>query len=154
MNGFFSGDKKYSEIRVLVIEDEPHIRLIIISLLRQIGYRKIDEASDGTSGMRAFLHMRPDVVLCDIHMEPVNGLEFLRKVRSLPNEEYSEVPVVFLTSDKQKDTVLNARDLHVDGYLAKPVSQKKLAERLDAVLVRPKSTARKADTHWVEKDKS
>lgn len=130
-----TGDEaKYGAIRVLVLEDESHIRQIICRLLRQIGFRLIDEAADGEAGFRELIRTRPQVILCDIHMEPVDGLTFLKKLRSLSKREIADLPVIFLTADTQSDTVVAAKESRVDGYLAKPVSPKALKERIDAVL--------------------
>lgn len=125
----------YENLRALVLEDEAYIRQIILRLLRQIGFRLINEAANGADGFREILRVRPDVILCDIHMEPVDGIAFLRRLRTLDFEPLATVPVIFLTSDKQHDTVMAAKELRVDGYLAKPVSVKTLKERIDHVLL-------------------
>lgn len=126
----------YESIRVLVLEDEGHIRQIITSLLRQLGFRHIHEASDGGEGFKELVRVRPEVVLCDIHMKPVDGLEFLSKLRRLGNPVIAETPVLFLTADMQQQTVLTAKKLNVDGYLVKPVSHASLKQRLDTVFQR------------------
>lgn len=130
----FDSANDYEELRVLVIEDEDHIRRIICRLLRQIGFQYLTEARDGMEGLKEALRVRPAVILCDIHMDIMNGLEFLEKLRGLRQEDLSELPVIFLTADTQRDTVMAAKDLRVDGYLAKPVSPKALKDRIDAVL--------------------
>jgi len=126
----------YESKRILVIEDEAHIRQIICRLLRQIGYRLINEASDGSEGFKTLLRVQPDVILCDVHMEPVNGIMFLRKLRGLSQPKYASQPVIFLTGDQESTTVIAAKDLRVDGYLVKPVSLNALKDRIDAVLMR------------------
>ena len=126
----------YENVRVLVLEDELHIRRIICRLLREIGFRLVDEASNGSDGFRELLRVRPNVVLCDIHMDHGDGMDFLRRLRALDHPELAHIPVVFLTADTNRETVLAARDLRVDGYLAKPISLTALKERVDAVLRR------------------
>ena len=126
----------YETTRILVIEDEIHIRKIICRLLRQIGYRLIDEAADGSEGFKTLLRVQPDVILCDIHMEPVDGITFLRKLRALSQPKYAAQPVNFLTGDTDSTTVIAAKDLRVDGYLVKPVSLNALKDRIEAVLSR------------------
>lgn len=130
----FSESSAYENIRILVLEDETHIRQIICRLLRQIGFRLITEVGNGADGLREMLRVRPQVMLCDIHMEPIDGIAFLKKVRALGHPEFSRIPVIFLTADTARDTVVAAKDLRVDGYLAKPVSMKSLKERIDHVL--------------------
>jgi len=133
MSQFIEGSQ-YEPIRILVLEDEVHIRQIICRLLRQIGFRLITEAGNGADGFKELLRVRPHVILCDIHMEPIDGITFLRKLRALGHPELSRTPVIFLTADTNRDTVVAAKDLRVDGYLAKPVSQKSLRDRIDHVL--------------------
>lgn len=130
-----SDDKaRYEKIRVLLIEDESYTRHVIEGLLRQIGFILISEAKDGGEGFRETVRVRPQVVLCDVHMEPVDGLGYLSKLRGFANEGLAHTPVVFLTADKQQETVLSAKQLKVDGYLVKPVSLQLLKQRLDGLL--------------------
>lgn len=124
------------DYRILVIEDEEYIREIIVRLLKQMGYGHVAEAVDGESGFKEMLRTKPDLILCDIHMEPINGLEFLRRLRKLGKKELAEKPVIFLTADVQKDTVVTAVGLKVDGYLAKPVSQNALRDKITQVMIR------------------
>lgn len=128
-------DPAYSDLRVVVIEDEDYTRKIIVRGLRQIGITKIHEAREGGEGLKVVAAMRPNIVLCDIHMEPVDGLQFLRNLRSLPIPEIAMIPVVFLTADAERQTVVAARQQDVNGYLVKPVSVAQLQKRIDAVLV-------------------
>jgi two-component system chemotaxis response regulator CheY len=126
----------YEDLVVLVVEDEPQTRMLITKMLRRIGLVWIKEAQDGLSGFSEALQSRPNLVLCDIHMEPGDGFEFLKRLRDLGDPVLSRTPVVFLTADSERDAVLAARDLHVDGYLLKPVRLWDLKARLDALLKR------------------
>jgi len=125
---------RYKDLRILVIEDEYYTRHMITSLLRQIGFEHINEAKDGGDGFKETVRVRPQVVLCDVHMESVDGLGYLSKLRRFANTAIAETPVLFLTADHQQETVLSAKQLKVDGYLVKPVSLQLLKQRLDGVL--------------------
>jgi two-component system chemotaxis response regulator CheY len=129
----------YDLKRVLVLEDETHIRRIIVRLLREIGFDTIYEASDGIDGMKELLRVRPDLILCDIHMEPMGGMKFLETVRNLKTSDVANLPVIFLTADAEVDTVLKAKELRVDGYIAKPVSLAHLKIKIDTVLAEHKA---------------
>ncbi|WP_193187789.1 response regulator [Nisaea sediminum] len=133
------GKSEYDLKRVLVLEDEIHIRRIIVRLLREIGFDTIYEASDGIDGMKELLRVRPDLILCDIHMEPMGGLKFLQTVRNLKTSDAADLPVIFLTADAEVDTVLKAKELRVDGYIAKPVSLAHLKSKIDTVLAEHKA---------------
>lgn len=123
----------YRTLRVLVLEDENYTRRIICGLLRQLGFHMIDEASDGGIGLTTFLAHKPDFVLCDVHMEPVDGMTFLIQVRSLDTPQ-AHTPIVFLTGDAAHETVVSAKALQADGYLVKPISLNALRQRVDVVI--------------------
>jgi two-component system, chemotaxis family, chemotaxis protein CheY len=124
----------YEQLVVLIVEDEVHTRTVIKSLLRRIGIRSIVEAADGKAGLDEVLRARPTIVFCDVHMAPVDGLTFLKMLRQTKIESMRRTPVVFLTADAQRDTVMFAKEYQVNGYLVKPVSLGDLKSRIDAVL--------------------
>jgi len=123
----------YEKLKVLIIEDEVHTRSIIRSQLLNLGVRDISEAGDGKTGMLQVVRARPHVILCDVHMEPMDGLEFLRTLRALKVETVRNIPVIFLTADAQADTVLFAKEHAVSGYLVKPVSVAQLKTHIDPI---------------------
>jgi two-component system chemotaxis response regulator CheY len=125
---------RYKDLRILLIEDESYTRHMISGLLRQIGFQHINEAKEGGDGFKETVRIRPQVVLCDVHMEPMDGLGYLGMLRAFKGADISATPVIFLTADKQQETVVSAKQLKVDGYLVKPVSLQALKQRLDAVL--------------------
>jgi two-component system chemotaxis response regulator CheY len=126
--------KRLDQISVLIIEDETHTRHTIRSQLRQIGVRHIAEASDGERGILELIRARPDIVLCDVHMEPVGGREFLERVRANQLAAIKWTPIIFLTADAEKETVLFAKDHQVTGYLVKPINANQLKERISLAL--------------------
>jgi two-component system chemotaxis response regulator CheY len=128
----------YRRLKVLLVEDEFHTRTIIKSLLRQIGVDLIIEAANGRDGLVEVLREEPHIVLCDIHMKPINGLEFLQKLREIEGGMAKSTPVVFLTSDAQRDTVLFAKEHAVNGYIVKPPSAASLKAHLDPIAARLK----------------
>jgi two-component system chemotaxis response regulator CheY len=125
---------RYKDLRILLIEDESYTRHMIGGLLRQIGFQHVNEAKEGGDGFKETIRTRPQVVLCDVHMEPMDGLGYLGMLRGFKNQDIAATPVIFLTADKQQETVVSAKQLKVDGYLVKPVSLQTLKQRLDALL--------------------
>lgn len=124
----------YAMTSILVVEDDKHTRSLIRRMLLQIGIRSVTEAEDGQSGYIEVLRTRPSLVFCDVHMEPVDGREFLRQVRTSKMPGIASTKVVFLTGDAQRDTVLFAKEHAINGYLVKPVSPTDLKSRIDALL--------------------
>ncbi len=127
-------DPRYERHTIAVIEDENHTRAIIRGLLKQLGVRSIVEAADGGVGLKEVIRSRPSVVLCDIHMEPVDGLTFVFNLRHFAVPAIAKIPVIMLTADAQRETVEAARDSQIHGYIVKPVSLTTLKQRLDKVL--------------------
>lgn len=124
----------YAQLSILLVEDDAHTRSLIRRMLLQLGVRSIAEAEDGQSGYLELLRTRPDLVFCDVHMAPVDGRAFLHKLRVSPLAGIAHTPVVFLTGDAQRDTVIFAKEHAINGYLVKPVSPADLKSRIDAAL--------------------
>jgi two-component system chemotaxis response regulator CheY len=124
----------YPKIGVLVVEDDSFTRALIRRMLNQIGVISVTEAADGDNGYREVLRVRPHVVFCDVDMQPTGGRAFLTKVRESAMTDVARTPVVFLTADAQRDTVLFAKAHQVSGYLVKPVSINDLKTRIDTAL--------------------
>jgi two-component system chemotaxis response regulator CheY len=131
-----SEEKKttYGDVKVLIVEDEAHTRGVIRGMLRQMGIYTVMEAGDGKAGLTEIARTRPTLVLCDIHMQPVDGRQFLKMVRATKVEWVRNIPVIFLTADAKPETVKVAKELNVDGYLVKPVTVVDLKARIDSVL--------------------
>jgi two-component system chemotaxis response regulator CheY len=142
----------YNELTVLVIEDEPNTRLMIKRLLLQMGIISVVEAGDGGAGLEEALRTRPTIILCDVHMVPVGGLEFLKTLRRHKVRSIATIPVIFLTADALQDTVLFAKEHNVNGYLVKPISLSALQSRIDAVLQGPPETAISFPPRTVKRD--
>ena len=126
----------YEGISVLIVDDEEFAREIVRKLLVRIGIRRIHEAPDGKSGLLELLRVKPSIVLCDVHMTPVDGRQFLKTLRESKVSRVAATPVIFLTADALPDTVQFAKDHSANGYLVKPVSQVQLKQRVDAVVAK------------------
>ncbi len=130
-----AGDEdRYKGVSVLIVEDEETTRASIRSQLRQIGIQTILDAADGKAGLNELARTRPTLVLCDVHMKPVDGRQFLKMVRTTKVDWVKNIPIIFLTADANPDTVAFAKEFHVNGYMVKPVSVNDLKTRIDAVL--------------------
>jgi DNA-binding response OmpR family regulator len=115
---------------VLVVDDEPNIADLIELYLRRDGYRVVKAAS-GDDGLRAVQEHRPRLVVLDVGLPDMDGLEVCRRLRST-----SAIPVIFLTArDTEVDRVLGL-ELGADDYVTKPFSPAELVARVKAVLRR------------------
>lgn len=124
----------YEQFTILVIEDQPFVRRTIIQILTQIGFRRIAEADNGESGMQECVRTNPDIIVCDIDMKPVSGLQFLEMLRGSYDVRNNRTPVVFLTNHTESEIVKKAMSLGVNGFVVKPPSVGALKERVDRLL--------------------
>ena len=127
-------ERNYSKLKVLIIDDQPFLRSIIKRLLQQLGFNMIEEAEDGASGIEAHNRQLPDLIICDIEMEPVDGLVFLQTLREDKDTKKSDAKVIFLTQHADSDIVTKAQALKVDAFVIKPPSFDKLRDRVAYVL--------------------
>jgi two-component system, chemotaxis family, chemotaxis protein CheY len=133
----------WPKLKVLIVEDEDYTRNLTAQILRNIGVRSITEARDGKAGLLQVVRTRPDIVLCDVHMEPLDGIGFLMGLREIKVQGVDATRVVMLTADANKDTVMLARTQAVVSYLVKPVSLLQLKEKMMAeILSDPELQAR------------
>lgn len=121
-------------LRVLLVEDQPYMRQIIRQTLERLGVQNVYEAEDGGEALKMTVRLRPDIVLCDVHMEPMSGVDYLAKLRVFKNDEIANTPVVFLTADAGEATVMQGKKHRVNGYIVKPTSAGKLIENINRLL--------------------
>ena len=120
-------------MRVLVIDDDPHIRAALRRLLVAKYHAEVAEASDGMIGLQCLLDYQFDLVLLDLHMRTMDGMETLRAIRRSPKQ--GSMPVMMLTGDSDESVVGDAKALGVGAFLVKPVDATILFERIDAALL-------------------
>jgi CheY-like chemotaxis protein len=118
--------------RVLVVDDDPFMRTTIKAVLRVINRFIVAEADNGDVALGLLAEFKPDVVLCDVAMPRMDGLEFVAQLRN--------TPVIMLTGESQQATVLAAERLRVSGYVIKPVSPKLLGAQLQRILANAPAT--------------
>jgi DNA-binding response OmpR family regulator len=117
--------------RILVVDDEPHIRRILTALLGMEGF-EVKLARDGTEGLKAWTNHVFDLVILDLVMPGASGLEVLAKIRSDP--ERGATPVIILTAKGQDTDRQAALAGGADDFLTKPFSPKKLVARIREIL--------------------
>lgn len=120
--------------RVVVVEDEAIMRTFLLNNLRRLGIQDLYAFADGAEALREVIKLKPDLVLTDVHMQPVGGIEFVRQLRGLPNNQLKQTKVIFLSADSSMDTVGQALPLGVSGYIVKPPSLAALSAKIEAAL--------------------
>ena len=124
----------YFRKHVLVVDDEKPIRMIVSKLCQKIGFGTVTPASNGAEALTILRRARIDLVICDIEMEPVDGIQVLHEFRNTLPTSAAAAPFIFLTSHAESDIVLAAKNLGVDSYLIKPVDVVSLKNRVDQLL--------------------
>src|SRR5918992_6108463 len=115
---------------VLVIEDEATIAASIAARLRREGFR-VETAADGPSGVEASRTLRPDLVILDVMLPGMDGLEVCREI-----QRHRAVPVLMLTARDDETDILVGLGVGADDYMTKPFSPRELVARVKAVLRR------------------
>lgn len=120
---------------ILIVDDEPHIRELLAFALGKAGYATV-EAADGEAALEAIAAYRPALVVLDINMPRLNGLDVCRRIRA-----EGQLPVLLLSSrDDEIDRVLGI-ELGADDYVVKPFSPREVTARVSAILRRASAAA-------------
>lgn len=117
--------------RILVVDDEPHIRRVLSSILGNQGY-EVRTARDGQEGLNALEGTETDLVILDLMMPGASGLEILSKIRA--SADHAETPVIILTAKGQDTDREAAMAGGADDFLTKPFSPKKLLARIEEII--------------------
>ncbi len=132
--------------RILVADDDPHIREIICFALEKAGMQPV-AARDGAEALLRFDDRVPDLIVLDVGMPEMDGLEVCRRIRKT-----SEVPVLFLSArDEEIDRVIGL-EIGGDDYVTKPFSPRELVARVNAILKRVQPQATPAAGHLARGD--
>jgi DNA-binding response OmpR family regulator len=121
--------------RVLVVDDDPTVREVVVSYLKAEGY-EVREAADGEAAMSSIDTVRPDLVVLDVMLPGVDGLEVCRRVRAV-----DDVPIIMLTALGSESDRVVGLELGADDYLTKPFSPRELVLRVASILRRAGETA-------------
>ena len=124
-------------IRILVIDDQKSMRSIIRNLLSQSDIHHVMEASDGVEGWENLLDRRqpnPDVIICDLHMQNMGGMEFCNRVRLCKDEEIRGIPVLILTGEREKMPLEVAAQVGATAILGKPISAPDLCQHIESAV--------------------
>jgi len=115
---------------VLIVDDDENIREIMGLYLRKEGFNAV-EAADGVEAIRKTEQAKPDLILLDIMMPVLDGLEVCRQIR-----KFSQVPVIMLTARSEDEDRIMGLELGADDYIAKPFNPREVVARVKAVLRR------------------
>ncbi len=135
----------FENLKALIVEDNAHMRALLRALLNSVGIKEIIEASHGGSALQMLREYKSDLVLSDLAMKPMDGLEFTRQVRNSDASPNPFVPIIMITGHTEKHRVEAARDAGVTEFLAKPITAANLFARIAEIVERPRAFVRCED---------
>ena len=115
---------------MLIVEDSRNMRVILRQVLRSLGVRELKEASDGADAFTIMRNNPVDIIITDWEMSPLDGLEFVRMVRTAADSPNPFVSIIMLSAHTEVYRVFQARDAGVNEFLAKPVAPRSLYARI------------------------
>jgi two-component system chemotaxis response regulator CheY len=132
--GIIKGDAMTVDMNmsVLIVDDYKTMLRIIGNLLKQLGFKNIDEASDGTEALKKIQEKEYGLVISDWNMQPMTGLDLLKNVRQI--EKYKTLPFVMVTAESKTENVIIAKQAGVSNYIVKPFNADTLKGKLTSVL--------------------
>ncbi len=122
-----------SSKHILVVDDDAQIRQVIVRYLQIENYITY-QAQNGQAALKALNAIRPDLILSDINMPLMNGIELYKEVRK--NPQWVTIPFIFLSSNDSPEVIRMGRDLGVEDYLIKPIDPVHLTHTINARLLR------------------
>ncbi|MCB0166847.1 MAG: response regulator transcription factor [Anaerolineae bacterium] len=125
-----------NKLHILVVDDEPNIREVVELYLQREGY-EVEVAGDGATALQAIERKAPDLIVLDLMLPAINGLQITRILR----EGDYNIPIIMLTAKSEEADRITGLELGADDYVTKPFSPKELVARVKAVLRRVSSKA-------------
>jgi CheY-like chemotaxis protein len=134
MTGNGTEPRSLEGLSVLIVDDNQNMRRLLHTLLRAARITAINEAGSGKEALAILANSRTDIIITDLAMKPLNGIEFVRLLRADQANPARGVPVIMLTGYSEEAMVVKARSVGVNDFVAKPVSAKVLKERIERIV--------------------
>jgi len=124
-------------ISFLVVDDKPYMRRVIKNVLETLGAKMIEEANSGREAVNIIKQWPPDVVLTEYWLNPMNGVEMLRYLRT-DKGPLRFTPIIMVSAETRREKVIGARNAGITEYIAKPITAKGMFLRIREVIERPR----------------
>jgi len=105
-----------------------------MNILNRLGVGEVREAANGKSALAMVESFKPDIVLSDIHMSPMDGIEFVRQLRTHPNADLRKTPVLIMSADSGIDKLNESVPMGIAGYIVKPPNVVAMKTKLEQIL--------------------
>jgi two-component system chemotaxis response regulator CheY len=117
--------------RVLIVDDIPFIRSVIRDILIDDGFSVVGEASDGAQALALYKALKPDVVLLDIHMPVLDGIETLKRIKKINKE----ATIIMCSSLGDQENIINAISLGAKDFVVKPFRKERILSAIKKVIL-------------------
>ncbi len=121
-------------LKIIIVDDNQHMRQLVRQLLHAFGIRNVREAEDGASALKLLQVFEADIAICDWSMSPLDGIEFTQMARKSSDSRNPFLPIIMLTGHTEKHRVEEARDAGIDEFLSKPISASSLYGRMVSII--------------------
>jgi two-component system, chemotaxis family, chemotaxis protein CheY len=125
---------RFDLLKILLVDDNHHMRVLLTEILRAIGVRHVFEATDGAEALQLMRSQPIDIIMSDLAMQPMDGIDFVRLLRNSQDSPNPMAPVIMITGHSTMKRVNEARDVGVNEFLSKPVTAKGVLERISRVV--------------------
>ena len=129
---------RYDLLKVLLVDDNRHMRVMLSEILKAVGVRMIYEASDGAQALQMMKSQSIDIIMTDLSMQPLDGIDFVRLLRRSPDSPNQMCPVIMITGHSTVARVQEARNAGVNEFLAKPLTARGVVERITQIVENPR----------------
>jgi two-component system chemotaxis response regulator CheY len=133
---------RFDYVNILLVDDNRHMRILLSEILRAIGVRKVLEASDGAEGMHILKQFPVDIIMTDLAMAPVDGVDFIRLLRTSPTSPNPMCPVIMISGHSTLRRISEARDAGANEFLSKPVTARGVLSRVSEIIEHPRPFVR------------
>ena len=127
-----------TSVNVLVVEDNPNLRKVLVNIVKKIGFADVKEAEDGQEAWETLEAEKIGLVLADWNMPRMSGLELLQKMRD--TNKVSNIPFLMITASDTKQSILEAGKKGVDAYIIKPFSVNTISENIEEAMSKRSAT--------------
>ncbi len=131
-------DEYLTNVRILVVDDQRFARQVIRSLLGVLGCVRVTEASNGEDAWKIIQEDPPDILITDWKMEPVDGFELVKRIRTHQDNLNPFLPIIMVSAYSEATRIISARDTGINEFVMKPVSAQTLFGRLNSVIENPR----------------
>jgi two-component system chemotaxis response regulator CheY len=117
-------------VKILLVDDSTYIRTVLGSVITEAGFEVAGEAADGAEAIRKYMDLKPDLVLMDVIMEPMNGMDATKAI--LDQDPAAKILMVTVLEDK--DILLDFVKIGAKGYIAKPFTKTEIGEKIKEIM--------------------